>query len=136
MSPNYISVYNTTSQVVAVEGDIGFSATGASSGGLTHTPGTTNVVVGTAATYLISFTVSAVEPNQFTVFINGAPVAGSTFGSGTGTQQNHGEVVVALAAGDVITLRNHTSASAVTLQTVAGGTETNVNASLFIRAIG
>ncbi len=77
---------------------------------------------------------SGVEPNQFTLFVNGAPVPGSTYGSGAGTQQNTGVTMVALSTADVIELRNFTSAAAVTLQTLAGGTETNVNASLtFLR---
>jgi hypothetical protein len=78
------------------------------------------------------FIVSSVEPNQFTLFQNGAPVAGGTFGSGAGTQQNPGGVIIAAGAGDVLTLRNHTSAAAVTLQTLAGGTQDNANAALII----
>jgi hypothetical protein len=38
--------------------------------------------------------------------------------------------------GDVFTLRNHTSAAAVTIQTLAGGTQTNSNASILIRKLG
>jgi hypothetical protein len=57
--------------------------------------------------------------------------AGSVYGSGGGTQQNNGQVILALSAGDVVTIVNHSSASAVTLQ-LAGGTQTNVNASVRI----
>ncbi len=45
-------------------------------------------------------------------------------------------MILTLGAGDVITLRNHSSASAVTLQTLAGGTQQNVNASILIEKIG
>jgi len=55
---------------------------------------------------------------------------GSTYGSGAGTQQNTGVTMVVLSVADVVTLVNHSSAAAVTLQTLAGGTQTNVNASL------
>ena len=75
---------------------------------------------------------SGVEPSQFALFLNGAPVAGTVYGSGAGTQQNNGQAIIAIAAGDVLTLRNHSSAAAVTLQTLAGGTQTNVNASIVI----
>ena len=78
----------------------------------------------------MSFIVSSVEPNQFTVYLNGAPVPGGTFGSGAGTQQNPGGVILTAGVGDVITLRNHTSTSGVTLQTLAGGTQVNSNASI------
>jgi hypothetical protein len=44
-------------------------------------------------------------------------------------------VLVQLVAGDVLTLRNHSSAAAVTLQSLAGGTETNVNASITITQV-
>jgi hypothetical protein len=44
----------------------------------------------------------------------GALVAGSVYGSGTGTQQNNGQVIRVLSAGDVVTIVNHSSASAVT----------------------
>lgn len=55
---------------------------------------------------------------------------------GAGTQQNAGRVIVALDVGDVITLRNHTSASAVTLQPLAGGTQQPANASILITQVG
>ena len=41
-------------------------------------------------------------------------------------------VIITAAAGDVLTVRNHSSASAVTLQTLPGGTQTNSNASILI----
>ena len=66
------------------------------------------------------------------LFVNGALVAGSVYGSGTGTQQNNGQVILVPSAGDVVTIVNRSSASAVTLQTLAGETQTNVNASVRI----
>ncbi|MCW2764228.1 MAG: hypothetical protein JWO11_187 [Nocardioides sp.] len=127
-------VYNTSSQVVPIEADIVFDSNGPLIG-VTHTPGTSPLVVSTAGVYSVRFVVSAVEPNQFALFVNGAEAPGSVFGSGSGTQQNVGEVLVMLSAGDVLTLRNHTSAAAVTLQTLAGGTQTNVSASITIGQI-
>ncbi len=41
-----------------------------------------------------------------------------------------------LAANDVLTVVNHSSAAAVTLQTLSGGTQTNVNASVVIEQLG
>jgi hypothetical protein len=55
---------------------------------------------------------------------------GTIYGSGAGTQQNTGQAIFTLAAGDVLTVRNHSSAAAVTLQTLAGGTQSNANASV------
>lgn len=41
--------------------------------------------------------------------------------------------MVIITAGDVLTVKNHSSASAVTLQTLAGGTQINSNASILIQ---
>ena len=57
------------------------------------------------------------------------------YGSGAGTQQNSGLSILILGAGDVLTLVNHTSAAAVTLQTLAGGTVINVNSSVLIERL-
>ena len=135
LSSAYAYVYNQqAAQVVAVESDIIFDTNGALAG-FTHTPGSNTIVVINAGIYDISWSVSGVEPNQFALFVNGAPVAGGVFGSGAGTQQNSGELITALSAGDVLTLRNHSSAAAVSLQTLAGGTQSNVNAAMIIRKL-
>ncbi len=102
---------------------------------MTHAPGSSEITFTTAGDYEISFSVSAVEPNQFALFVNGAPLVGATYGSGAGTQQNNGMVIASFVAGDVVSVRNHSSPSAVTLQTLAGGTQTNVNASILIRKL-
>lgn len=132
----YAYIYNTGTQVVPVEADVTFDNNGVIAGGISHTPGTSAIVLGITGNYEISFTLSSVEPNQFTLYQNGTPVNGTTFGSGAGTQQNAGTAIITAAAGDVITLSNHSSAAAVTLQTLAGGTQLNVNASIKINYLG
>ena len=132
--PNYGEVYNLVSQVVLIEAPVTFDSNGPLVG-FTHVAGTSSITVLTAGTYVVNFSVSALQPSQFALFDNGAPIAGTTFGSGAGTQQNNGRAMVTLAAGDVLTLVNHTSAAAVILQTLAGGTQPNVNASLIIQQL-
>jgi hypothetical protein len=44
-------------------------------------------------------------------------------------------VIITAAAADTLTVRNHTSAAAVTLQTLAGGTQINSNASILIQKL-
>ncbi|MBK5231612.1 MAG: collagen-like protein [Thermoleophilia bacterium] len=131
----YAYIYNLDPEVVPIAADVTFSTNGPIGSTLvSHTPGTATITVNTSGVYEIGFSVSGVEPNQFTIFVNGIAVPGSTYGSGAGTQQNTGVTMVALLAGDAVTLRNFSSAAAVTLQTLAGGTETNVNASMtFLR---
>ena len=118
-----------------IEATVTFDSNGVITPGIIHAPGTDSILVTVAGDYEITFSVSGVEPNQFALFDNGAPIAGTVYGSGAGTQQNTGQVIVTLAAGDVITLVNHSSASAVILQTLAGGTQTNVNASIVIKLL-
>jgi hypothetical protein len=110
----YAYIYNLAAQVVALEADITYSNNGVIVGAITHAPGTSQIIIGTPSDYAIWFNEAGVEPNQFTLFQNGGPVAGSTYGSGAGTQPNPGMVIITAAAGDVLTVRNHTSAAAVT----------------------
>jgi hypothetical protein len=131
----YGYVYNTGAQVVAIEADVVFDTNGVLTGGIGHAPGTSQVVVTNPGIYKVTFVVSCVEPNQFALSVNGTAIAGTVYGSANGTQQTTGQGILTLAAGDVLTLRNHTSASAVTLQTLAGGTEINTNASLTIEKL-
>ena len=73
--------------------------------------------------------------SQFAVFLNGAPAPNSVYGTGAATEQNSGQAIITIAAGDVLTLRNHSSTAAVTLQTLAGGSQSNVNASVLIEKL-
>jgi hypothetical protein len=120
---------------VVAEAAVVFSTNGVLTPGITHAPDTTGTIIQTSGIYEIAFAVSGVEPNQFAVFVNGLVVQGSIHGSGAGTQQNNGHVLVFLTGGDIVTLRNHGSSAAVTLQALAGGTQPNVNASLLIRKL-
>ena len=128
-------IFNEGPQVVPLETDVLFDNNGILSG-VSHIIGTSQMVILTPGIYLVLFIVSSVEPNQFTIFQNGAPVNGGTYGSGAGTQQNPGAVYINALAGDRITVRNHTSAAAVTLQTLAGGTQDNANAALIVQRVG
>ena len=121
--------------MVAIEAGVSFSNNGVLTAGITHAPGNAAITVVTSGTYKIAFLVSGVEPNQFGLFVNGAPATGTVYGSGAGTQQNTGQAILVLGAGDVLTVMNHSSAAAVTLQTLAGGTQTNVNASVVIEKL-
>jgi hypothetical protein len=112
-----------------------FDTNGILTGGIAHSAGLSPITISAPGIYKITFSISGVEPNQFTVFLNGVPLTGATYGSGAGTQQSNGQVIVALVAADVLTLQNFTSAAAVTLQTLAGGTQPNVNASVVIEKL-
>ncbi len=112
-----------------------FSNNGILTAGITHAPGNAGIAFTKVGIYKVTFSVSGVEPCQFALFINGALVPGTIHGSGAGTQQNTGQALIAIAAADVLTLRNHSSAAAVGLQTLAGGTQANVNASILVQKL-
>jgi hypothetical protein len=118
-----------------VEADVIFSDNGIGTAGITHSLGSSDIVLATQGVYKITFSVSGTEPNQFAIFLNGVVVAGSVYGSGAGTQQNNGQAILVIASGDILTLRNHTSAAAVTLASPIGGTAAAVNASVFIQEV-
>ena len=120
---------------MAIEADVNFDTNGVMTPGITHAPGAASVALVNAGDYKVSFSVSGVEPSQMALFLNGALVPGTVYGSGAGTQQNTGQVIVRAGSGDVLTLRNHSSSAAVGLQTNAGGTQTNANASLAIEKL-
>jgi hypothetical protein len=132
---DYGYVYNLGAQVVPIESDVTFDSNGLLCG-FVHLVNSPEIQVTVAGIYLVSFSVSGVEPSQFSLMVDGAAVPGGTYGSGAGTQQNNGQAIVQLGVGDILTLRNHSSAAAVALQILAGGTETNVNASLSFEQIG
>jgi hypothetical protein len=121
--PDYGYVYNLAAQTAAVEGAVLFDTNGPLSD-FTHTARSASITVVSAGTYLVDFSISGTEPNQFSLFDNASAVAGTTYGSGAGTQQN------------VLTLVNHSSAAAIGLASDIGGTQANDNASLVIEELG
>ncbi|MED4256779.1 collagen-like protein, partial [Priestia megaterium] len=129
-------IYNLSPQIVANETSVIFDTNGPITPGITHTPGTSTIQFTTPGIYEVTFSVSGVQSTQFALFLNGVPIPGTVYGSGAGTQQDTGQAIIAIVAADVLTLRNHTSsAPATTLQTLAGGTQINVNASVVIKKL-
>ena len=127
-------IYNTVPQLCFIDADLTFNSNGYLSG-IVHIPGTDDIIFTSTGAYKISFSISANEPNQFAIFVNGVLVPGSIYGSAAGTQQNNGMVIVNITAGDVLSVRNYGSNAAVTLQILAGGNQTNVNASILIEQL-
>lgn len=131
----YGYVYNTDLETIALGGAVSFGFNGVLSPGIEHVAGSTDIVVTTAGIYEIDFSTSTVGPSQLTLFVDGVPISGSTYGSGAGTQQNAGQVLASLPAGATLTLRNHLSSAAVELQPNAGGTQASTNASILMTLI-
>ena len=122
-------IYNLTEQTVAVDTAVVFDSTGLISG-ISHKG--SDVVISSSGLYLITYSVSGTEPNQFAFFKSGRLLDGSIYGSGAGTQQNNGQIIVELRAEDIVTLVNVTGATAIGLASKIGGDQVNVNASITI----
>ena len=131
----YAYIYNLAAQVVAIEADVGFGSNGVMTSGITHALGSPAIVLANAGDYKVTFSVSGTEPSQMALFVNGLEVPGGIYGSGAGTQLTTGQVILTVAAGAVLTVRNHSSAAAVTLATPIGGTQANANASVAIEKL-
>jgi len=125
-------VYNVGAETVPLEAAVTFDTNGVLTPGITHAAGDPGITIVNPGAYEITYSLSGVQPNQMALFVNGVVVAGSVYGSGAGTQLSSGQVIISIPAGAVLTLVNHTSAAAVGLQTLAGGTQTNTNASVAI----
>jgi hypothetical protein len=132
----YAYVFNDAAQTVPIEADVIFNKNGVLTSGITHALGAAGIVLVNAGDYKVTFSVSGTEVSQMALFVNGILVPGTIYASGAGTQQNTGLAIVSLAAGDVLTVRNHSSSAAVGLATAIGGTQANVNASVAIEKIG
>lgn len=130
----YAYIYNLSPQTVPQLGAVTFDSNGPiTPNAFTHVTGSANITILLPGIYLVNFSISGVEPNQFTLFVNGVPAAGTTYGSGAGTQQNTGLSIITVPANTTLTLVNYLSAPLDgDLQTLAGGTQTNVNASVVI----
>jgi hypothetical protein len=131
----YAYVYNLGAETVPLEADVKFDANGVLTPGILHAPGIAGITLVNSGTYKVTFSVSGTEPNQMALFVNGALVPGTVYGSGAGTQQNTGQAIVVIAADDVLTVRNYTSSAAVGLATPIGGTQANTNASVAIEKL-
>lgn len=127
-------VYNLSAETVQLEADVTFDSNGVLSG-IVHAQRAAGITLVSAGTYSVRYSISTTEPSQLALFANGVLVPGSIYGSGAGTQQNTGQAIATFGAGDVLTVRNHTSAAAIGLATPIGGTQPSANASITIEQL-
>lgn len=96
--------------------DIPFSNNGPLVGGITHTAGTTTIVVPTAGNYEIIYgaSITAGIGASIAIAVNGTVEPSTNITALVATGEISGNTILTLAAGDTITLRNN-SAIALTL---------------------
>jgi hypothetical protein len=124
-------VYNVAEQTVGIGKAITFDSTGAILG-VAHENRTELIEILSPGFYLLTFTVSGTEPNQFAMYVGDKLLKASVFGSGAGTQQTNGQVIVELKERDQIRLVNVGGDKAVGLAINVGGKETSVNAAVTV----
>jgi hypothetical protein len=134
----YAYIYDLAGQSVAVDSAVVFDTNGLPTSDIAHTAGTSAITITTAGTYKLAFSVSSINANQMAVFIGGTQVGGGTYGSSDANQQTSGQMMIAISAGDVLTLRNHTSNGTIVLNNHPGGGvgTTAVDASVLIERLG
>jgi hypothetical protein len=115
-----------------LEGNVPFSTNGEISGAITHTPGSTDIVIAESGVFEITFSIQADRVNQFALFLNDALIPGSIYSMEASNLNNSGRVIVSITAPSTLNLRNHTSFRPVSLLTRIGGTQNQVNASVRI----
>lgn len=102
-----------------------------------HTPSATPatsapITILTAGTYRVDYSVTVAEARQIALYLDGAVVLSTIYGQATGTAVTTAFAIITVAAGQVLTLRNHLSAAALTLVTPSGGTASNTTDSILI----
>lgn len=134
-STDYAFIYQSTAESVAPQTDVTFDTNGPIFGAIAHTVGDSVITINTPGNYKVIFSVTAQQANQFALFLNGALVAGTIYGSNDTDQQNTGVAIITVAGSSTLTLRNYISATSVLLETLAGGTANNVTASILIQRL-
>lgn len=86
-STAFAYVYNLREQTVEINKPVVFDSTGSISG-ISHTDRTAEIGISNSGIYLISYSVSGTEPNQFALFVNERVLEQSVFGSGAGYEYN------------------------------------------------
>jgi len=137
-SLGYAYIYTLTQPApVAQNAPIIYSSNGPLSGVL-FTPPSPTITVVAAGTYLITFSVSGTQANQFGISVNGAAPAtpaGTVYGAGAGTEQNTGQAILTLAAGSTIQIWNYLSSGGAVSFAMQGGTQQNVLSSVVIQRL-
>ena len=128
-------IYNLSPQSLPIGTPVAFDSNGFLTPGITHTPGSSIITIFFPGTYKITYSITATEPNQFTLFVDVVPDPETTYGVGINLNQNNGQVILSLAAFSNLTLVNQTSTGTVNLPTLVGGSLPNTNASITIELL-
>lgn len=101
-SQTFIHADRSTDQLVGQEEAVIFDFPSIQYGSAAHPPDSPDFFVWRAGYYHVSFVLCHQEPCQFTIFMNGAVVPGTTVGSPTGSSQNKLTAIIYISPSDVL----------------------------------
>lgn len=128
----YGSFYSTREQDVAVDANVLFDLN-QNVLNMTHTLGSGDVTIQKAGVYMFIFIVQTTQSCQFTIFVNGVPNQTTTAGINKGANVLQLRQEIELNAGDVVSVKNHVSATgSIKISQNSGGTLTGINAEFIV----
>jgi hypothetical protein len=139
-SPQYAYIYDLSPPNLATPvfpgTDVPFASNGPTTAGITYASNG-HITIAVPGVYRFEFIASVNEPGQLDLTQNGTELTSTVYGRATGTSEISGQATLAVAANDVITLRNSSgSFVALTFTPNAGGTKPDVAASITIEQVG
>lgn len=132
----FLHVDSNLPQSIGPEEPVSFDLTEVVYGSIAHVPNSGDVYIWQAGFYHVYFNIYHLEACQFTMFMNGAVVSGTTVGSPSGSGQNSATVLVYVSPSDVLVsptllsptgfaanvqLRNHSSYAPIIHLDLASG---------------
>jgi hypothetical protein len=132
---DYAFLYDVLGQTVAPSGDVLFRTEGPMTSEFAHVAGSSSITFATGGIFKVAISIAGSLRNQVGVTLNGVSVVGAIFGTDDNSQQNAGQTIISVAAGQVMTVRNQSTTAAIPLDNTAGGTATNVDASILIERL-
>lgn len=128
----HASFWTTTSQTVDVESDVLWNTSGNVNNVVWDPSNSSNVVINEDGVYKLFFYANVDTAGQFAFTVNNVPQVFTIQGTNKGSTPLSVRVLLNLYKGDVITVRNHTSAGPVSFTQNTGGSEMSVSTILTI----
>lgn len=133
----YLSIYGKKAQVLNISDPVVFEFIQIAKN-ICFAPDTSKITITQDGVYSFHATIVPNEPSQFTLFVNGVPLASATIGTNSAGINLVITQILELKCGDVLELLNYTSAvngGTITIPTSIGGvipaSSTNVDLSIF-----
>jgi hypothetical protein len=101
-SPSFLHADSTVPQSLNQEDAVSFDEDTTQYGSVAHQPNSPNIFIWSPGYYHVYFNVYHLEACQFTSFVNGVPVAGTTTGSPSGSSQNSTTYILYVSPSDVL----------------------------------